>query len=86
MKYYFFPISIEEQEDPSNLGFAYALKHKDRWIETDNLIEVNTYDRGTTHLAYKNKVYMIHKDYVVLDENYRLYLGRESYLGTDKVE
>ena len=83
MKYYFFPLTPEECNVPSKTGLTYAVEQKDRWVETDVLIEVNTYDRGTTHLVNDGKAYMIYKDYVDLTNQYRLYIGKPSMLGAD---
>ena len=86
MRYYFFPLTEKESEDGSKKGYAYAIKHKDRWIETTNLQEVNTYDYGTTHLVYNNIAYRMQKDYLSLDEGYRLYIAVPSQYGCDIVD
>ena len=67
MTYYFFPLTEEETKDPNKLGYGYALKNQSRWIASADLGEVNTYDRGTTHIVYDGHAYMIHKDYVDLE-------------------
>ena len=84
MTYYFFPLTEEETKDPTKLGYGYALKNKDRWIGDQNLVEVNTYDRGTTHIVYNDQVYFIHKDYLDITNNLRVYVGRYSVLGADQ--
>ena len=83
MKYYFFPLTEREAADGLLTGYDYAIRNKDRWYETTNLIEVNTYDRGTTHITYKGVPYIIYKDYVVIDEGYRLYIGKPTLIGCD---
>ena len=45
--------------------------------------EVNTYDKGTTVLVYKGNCYNIHKDYVSIDEKFRVYIGIDMNLSTD---
>lgn len=84
MTYYFFPLTKEETQDPNKLGYGYALQNKDRWIESSFLSEVNTYDRGTTHIVYDGQAYFIHKDYVDISNNSRVYVGRFSVLGADQ--
>ena len=76
MKYYLMPLTNEESMKPKNKGFAFALNNRDRWVELgDAKDEVNTYDRGTTVPVYKNIPYNIFKDYVSIDEEYRVYIG-----------
>lgn len=84
MKYYFFPTTEKECKDPVKLGYGYALANKDRWIETDDLIEVNTYDRGTTHITYQGIAYIIHKDYVDISNHIRIYVGKPTMFGADQ--
>ena len=86
MKYYLFPLSFKEQENPANKGFRYALENKSRWVEMGEAQgEVNTYDRGTTNLVYKKVAYNIFKDYVSIDENYRVYIGCDLNLSYDRL-
>lgn len=86
MKYYLMPLTNTEQLQPKNKGFAFALNNKDRWIEMgDAKDEVNTYDRGTTVLVYKNIPYNIFKDYVSIDEQYRVYIGCQMNYDYDRL-
>lgn len=86
MTYYFFPLTEEETKDPNKLGYGYALKNQSRWIASADLGEVNTYDRGTTHIVYDGHAYMIHKDYVDISNSLRVYVGRYSMLGADQTD
>lgn len=83
MDYYLFPLTEEESMDPCCLGWAYAKEHEDRWVLSEGMQEVNTYDKGTTHIVHENKVYIMHKDYVDITANKRVYVGKYSQLGTD---
>lgn len=83
MDYYLFPLTEEESMDPCCLGWAYAKEHEDRWVLSEGMKEVNTYDKGTTHIVHENKVYIMHKDYVDITANKRVYVGKYSQLGTD---
>lgn len=86
MKHYLFPLTFEEQEIAANKGYRYAIQNKKRWVELGEAEgEINTYDRGTTNLVYKNVVYNIHKDYVNIDEQYRVYIGCDMNLSYDRL-
>lgn len=85
MKYYFFPLTITESESPLNRGWDFINSHSDRLIETDVLIEVNTYDKGTSRLLYNNVVYTIKKDYTDLSNKRRIYMGVPSQEGPEVV-
>lgn len=86
MKYFLFPLTFKEQDNPANKGYRYALENKSRWIDMGEAKdEVNTYDKGTTNLVYKNVVYNIFKDYVSIDENYRVYIGCDMNLSYDRL-
>ena len=86
MRYFLFPLTFKEQDNPSNKGYRYALENKSRWIDMGEAKdEVNTYDRGTTNLVYKNVAYNIFKDYVNIDEKYRVYIGCDMNLSYDRL-
>lgn len=85
MDYYLFPLTEKESADPSCLGWAYAKQNESRWVKSDGMKEVNTYDKGTTHIVYENKAYIMHKDYVDISNNKRVYIGKFSQLGTDVI-
>ena len=50
MKYYLFPLKLSETRVPSNLGWNFVHENIDRLVESEVLIEVNTYDKGTTRI------------------------------------
>lgn len=83
MKYYFFPMKLSEAKTVSNLGWNFVHEHIDRLVETDVLIEVNTYDKGTTRLLYNDVVYTIKKDFVDLSNGRRIYLGVPANEGSE---
>lgn len=86
MKYYLFPLSKEEHITPANKGYRYALENKSKWVDLGEVKdEVDTYDKGTTVLVYKNVVYNIFKDYVNIDEKYRVYIGCDLDMTYDRL-
>ena len=78
MKYYFLPLKLSESKMPSNYGWKFVHENEGRLVESDVLIEVNTYDRGTTRILYDNVVYLIKKDFVDISNS--SYLKPESSL------
>lgn len=85
MQYYFFPMTIPEAHTPRFVGYDYIKKNEGRLINDPDLIEVNTYDRGTTRLIYNDVVYMIKKDYIDLSNQRRIYIGVPSEEGPEIV-
>ena len=59
-------------------------EEKSRLIEFEDLLEINTYDRGTSMMVYNDDVYLIFKDYLDLSNNRRIYFGRPSPFGCDQ--
>ena len=75
MKYYAYLLSKEDIKDGRKKGLAYAIKNKNKWVDISAVKdEINTYDKGTTVLCYKQTAYNIYKDYVSIDEQYRVYI------------
>ncbi len=85
MKYYFFPLKLSETRVPSNLGWNFVHENIDRLVESEVLIEVNTYDKGTTRILYKDVVYTIKKDFVDLSNSRRIYLGVPANEGSEVI-
>lgn len=84
MEYYLMPLTKEESKDARKKGYRYAMENKSRWVPLGEAKEeVNTYDKGTTVLVYKGTAYNIHKDYVSIDEHFRVYIGDNMNLSTD---
>ena len=78
MKYYDYLLSKEDIKDGRKKGLAYAIKNKNKWVDISAVKdEINTYDKGTTVLSYKQTAYNIYKDYVSIDEQYRVYICEE---------
>ena len=80
-------LTKKESKDAECLGYAYAYEKKDRW---ENLnappTDIGEYDFGTTFIVKENVVYTIHKDYVILDEDVRLYILKRMDRNTDMIK
>ena len=74
MQYFIFPLTISEAHTPAKVGYSYIKKNEGRLVNFPDLVEVNTYDRGTTRIIYEDVVYKIKKDYVDLSGKRRIYL------------
>lgn len=85
MKYYLFLLTKAESEDGNKKGFAYAKKKQSSWIEISDKEPLVTYDRGSTHIVYDDKVYHIYKDYINFKENYRVFVCVMKDLQSDDV-
>lgn len=86
MKYYAFLLTEDEINNPIKCGYGYIKENEDRLIETDVLIEVNTYDKGTSMLVYNDVVYTIFKDFTDLSNQRRIYLCKPNLNGAEKVK
>lgn len=87
MKYYALFLDVEESNDPRKAGIAYAIRNKERWVPVDNVKdEFNTYDKGTTVFYYNEIAYNVHKDYVNVNEEYRVYICKNLNLSSDTDE
>lgn len=83
-------LTKEESRNVANLGYAYAYKNKDRWIEVGfddvhSLFPVG-YDSSRSYIVNENTAYTMYKDYLIIDENIHLFLGQNRDLDTDRVE
>lgn len=87
MTHFAFFLSKKDSRDPRKKGFAYAIKHKDKWVNIQNICEeINTYDKGTTCLCYNGIAYDIYKDYVNIDDSYRVYICCDLGLDLNNIE
>lgn len=87
MKHYLFPLTKEETKIAANKGYKYCLANRSRWVDIEATHESHdTYDRGTTYMVYKNIVYYIHRDFTSVDEGFRVYVGCNFDLDTDRIE
>lgn len=76
MNYYLMPLTNKEKNDLECKGYKFAINNIDRWVDLGDVKdEINTYDRGTTVLVHDDIVYDIFKDYVNIDEKFRVYIG-----------
>ena len=85
MQYFIFPLTISEAHTPTKVGYSYIKKNEGRLVNFPDLVEVNTYDRGTTRIIYEDVVYQIKKDYVDLSGKRRIYLVYPSEEGPEVI-
>lgn len=81
MAEYIFPLTLKEGLDGNCKGYAYAMANRKRWVDITSKGKVDwhdTYDRAVTHFVHDNKVYHIHQDFILLDENSRLFIVEQS--------
>lgn len=87
MKYYILPVKREDYEkNPLIAGYGYIREHPDELIEnTSEAInnELNTYDKSTTYVVYNDDVYSLHKDYVDISNDKRIYVIISKDYGVD---
>ena len=77
----------EETKHSSNFGLKFVMENKDRWEDiSDTTYELQTFDRGITNIVHENKVYMIHRDFVFVDTQERVFLLKHYDAGIDYVE
>lgn len=89
VNYMLMPLTAEETKAGGEcLGARYAIEHKDRWINVNDLIfELQTYDRGYTSVRIDGITYIIHQDVLENDLAVRLFIGKrvgaykEDYIG-----
>ena len=88
MEYYILPLSKEEHKKGGVAhGYKYVKEHEDRWVLFNGSnYELQTYDRGYTQVVYENKVYMIIKDYIIIDENKRVFVLGTVDAEVDRIE
>ena len=87
MTYKYMTLTPEESCNGKCLGWAYALKNKDRWQDASNAFQnqLETYDHGKTSVVVDNVRYFIHADFVIVDECVRFYLLKNLNYDTDIV-
>ena len=85
MQYFIFPLTISEAHTPTKVGYSCIKKNEGRLVNFPDLVEVNTYDRGTTRIIYEDVVYQIKKDYVDLSGKRRIYLIYPSEEGPEVI-
>lgn len=81
MNEYILPLTREEGLDGNNKGWGFAKANRNRWINITNMGKTewhDTYERSVTHFVYQDKVYHIHQDFIILDENVRLFIITQS--------
>ena len=87
MNYKLFPLTVEESKTAKHWGWKFVSEHKDRWVDADcTNYELQTYDRGISCVVYENNVYHIERDFIDMDSNCRVYVGRRRNLQTDITE
>lgn len=84
MKCFFCLLSKEEANDPTKIGYAYALTKKKDWIQNDDTENYLTGAlKGVDFMVHDGKVYMFLKRYVDLKNNEQLVVCTESKFGCD---
>ena len=87
VKHIMVPVSRAEAQNGMNLGYKFAMENQDRWIELDYTFTTDFatgFDKGTTSIVLKGKVYALHKDYLDPDNNRRIYIVKELDLSSDR--
>lgn len=82
-------LTKEESRSAENTGWKFAYNNKDRWEDiglSDPQSEIATYDVSTTYVVHNNTAYTIFKDYVIPQENTRLFIFKDRNLATDNIE
>lgn len=87
MQYKLLPLTLEETNRGGKcLGLTFAMANKDRWVDISYApYELQTYDRGFSNVVYKDKVYMIHRDFIFVEEGIRLYIGKFYDMAEDRL-
>ena len=78
-------LSKEEAEDPTKVGYAYALSKEEEWIQNDDCGDFLApgYNIGNDFIVKDNKPYFIKKTYCDISNSRYIYLGVESTNGCD---
>ena len=86
--HFYFGLTYAEAQDPTKNGYAYALQHKDRWVQSEETGDFLApgYNIGQDFFVIDDKVYFIRKTYTDIKKNLYLYLGTESVNGCDTRE
>ena len=80
-------LTRKESIDGNCLGLKYAIKKESEWKDiTGCEYELQTCDRGVTNLVIDNKVYMIHRDFIMFDKGVRLFICKSFDAEVDKIE
>ena len=82
-------LTKKESKDPMCCGYKFAYNNKSRWVDlgiSDPETEIATYDVSKTSIVKNNMVYTIYKDFIILDENIRLYILQHRDLENDRIE
>ena len=80
-------LTRKESINGNCLGLKYAIKKESEWKDiTGCEYELQTCDRGVTNLVIDNKVYMIHRDFIMFDKGVRLFICKSFDAEVDKIE
>ena len=82
-------LTKKESKDPMCCGYKYAYNNKDRWVELtidEADKHLGTYDVSKTSIVMDDVVYTIYKDFIIIDENIRLYILQARDLENDRIE
>lgn len=83
--HYYCLLTKEESEDPTKVGWAYALSKESEWVNGDPMGDFLApgYNIGNDFIVNENKVYFIKKTFTDITNQRYVYLGIESTNGCD---
>ena len=89
MTYKVFLLDKKESKNPMCCGYKYAFKNKDRWYDvniTSAFEHMGSYDVSKTSIVKDGVVYTIYKDFILIDENIRVYICQARDLENDRIK
>ena len=81
-------LTKKESKNPMFCGYKYAYNNKDRWIELtmdEPDKQLGSYDVSKTSVVVEGIVYTIYKDFIIIDENIRLFILQARDLENDRI-
>ena len=79
-------LTPQESNDGKCLGLKFAMQNESRWKSIAGCeYDLQTYDRGITNLLIDNKVYIIHRDFILYNKKVRLFVCKCFDSEVDKV-
>ena len=88
MVYKAFPLTKKESKNPMFCGYKYAYENKNRWVELtmdEPDKQLGTYDVSKTSVVLDGIVYTIYKDFIIIDEDIRLFILQARDLENDRI-
>lgn len=88
MSYKYCLISVKDAEGP-NLGYKYIKEHKSEWIDAGSTIIdylAAGWTQGVDCVVYNDKVYLLKKTYILVEDHTIVHLCVESNRGCDVID